>query len=102
MLICDTSCTNTVAQQNLGSLSLATISPLIFNLETTAGLFNRDEKAHLDFRLQNASIGYGLNGHNLTLKDLNFNISADGYMYIDPTEGIVLATKVKWSHRSCN
>jgi hypothetical protein len=95
MLICDTSCTNTVAQQNLGSLSLATISPLIFNLETTAGLFNRDEKAHLDFRLQNASIGYGLNGHNLTLKDLNFNISADGYMYIDPTEGIVLATKSK-------
>lgn len=93
MLICELNCA--VPQQNLGAWSLDTISPLIFNLETSSGLFNRNEKAHLDFRLNNANISYGLNQRNLTLKDLNFNLSADGYMYIDPTEGLVLTTKSK-------
>jgi len=40
-----------------------------------------------------SSISYGQNGQNLTLKDFNFNFSADGYLYIDRDEGIVLATK---------
>ncbi len=92
MLLCGAA-TCTTAEQNLGSLSLSTTSPLKFYLQTTHGLFNRDEKAHLDFQLQNASIGYGLNGKNLTLKDFNFNFSADGYMYLDSNEGIVITTK---------
>ncbi len=29
----------------------------------------------------------------LTLKDFNFNLSADGYLYIDETEGVVLTSK---------
>ncbi|OAL78640.1 hypothetical protein AY606_09600 [Acinetobacter sp. SFB] len=91
MLICDTCSTN--KQQSLGSLNIATTTPFVMNIETTNGLFNRDAKAHIDFNLQNASIGYGLNNHNLTLKDFNFNFSADGYMYIDRNEGIVLTTK---------
>ena len=93
MLICEPNCATGEVSQNLGSLSFSTISPLTVYLATTNGLFNRNDKAHLEFRLQNASIGYGLNGQNLTAQDFNFNFSADGYMYIDPSEGIVLATK---------
>ena len=48
---------------------------------------------HLDFKLQNASISYGQNNQDLTLKDFNFNLSADGYLYIDETEGVVLTSK---------
>ena len=94
MLLCGAAdCTT--ASQNLGSLSLSAISPLQLYLQTSAGLFNRDEIAHLDFQLQNASIGYGLNGQSLTLKDFNFNFSADGYLYLDQNEGIALTTKSK-------
>ncbi|CAB1216198.1 DUF6160 family protein [Acinetobacter bouvetii] len=93
MLICD-SCT-TDKKQSLGSLGIKTTTPFVINLETTNGLFNRDAKAHLDLNLQNASISYGLNNHNLTLKDFNFNLSADGYMYLQQGEGIVLTTKSK-------
>ena len=93
MLICEPNCVTGEVSQNLGSLIFSTISPLTVYLATTNGLFNRNDKAHLEFRLQTASIGYGLNGQNLTAQDFNFNFSADGYMYIDPSEGIVLATK---------
>ncbi|MDM1770803.1 DUF6160 family protein [Acinetobacter indicus] len=93
MLICEPNCGDNQTDQNLGSLSFHTISPLRFNLITSNGLFNRNDLAHLDFELKNASISYGLNGQNLTLKDFNFNLSADGYMYLDQDEGIVLATK---------
>lgn len=81
------------AEQNLGSLSIATTSPLEIYLITKNGLFNQNDSAHLDFRLQNASISYGQNGQNLTLKDFNFNLSADGYMFIDPDNGIILETR---------
>ncbi|OTG62996.1 hypothetical protein B9T29_04725 [Acinetobacter sp. ANC 3903] len=93
MLICDT-CT-TDKQQSLGSLNIKTTTPFVMNLETTNGLFNRDAKAHLDLNLQNASISYGLNNNNLILKDFNFNLAADGYLYIDRNEGIVLTTKAR-------
>lgn len=93
MLICDPNCAVGETNQNLGSFKLSTISPLEVYLATTNGLFNRNSIAHLDFKLQNASVSYGQNGQNLTLKDFNFNLSADGYMYIDPVEGIVLTTK---------
>ena len=94
MLLC-TSADCTTPSQNLGALSLSTLSPLNVFLQTSAGLFNRDEKAHLDFQLQNASLGYGLNGKFLTLKDFNFNFSLDGYLYLDSSEGVVLSTKSK-------
>lgn len=93
MLVCSPNCATGETDQNLGSLKLSTISPFEVYLTTTNGLFNRDSKAHLDFKLQNASISYGQGDQNLTLKDLNFNLSADGYLYIDDAEGIVLTSK---------
>lgn len=93
MLVCAPNCASNETDQNLGSLTFSTISPLEVYLATTNGLFNRNDKAHLELKLQNASISYGQNGQNLTLKDFNFNLTADGYMYIDPKDGIVLTTK---------
>ena len=93
MLMCTPNCAQGETDQNLGSLKLSTISPFEVYLATTNGLFNRDAKAHLDFKLQNASISYAQGNQNLTLKDLNFNLSADGYLYIDEAEGIVLTSK---------
>ena len=93
MLMCSPNCATGETDQNLGSFKLSTISPFEVYLATTNGLFNRDSKVHLDFKLQNASISYGQNNQDLTLKDFNFNLSADGYLYIDETEGVVLTAK---------
>ncbi len=93
MLMCSPNCATGETDQNLGSFKLSTISPFEVYLTTTNGLFNRDSKVHLDFKLQNASISYGQNNQDLTLKDFNFNLSADGYLYIDETEGVVLTSK---------
>ena len=92
MMVCSPNCAPGEQDQNLGSLSISTISPLEVYLATTNGLFNRNDKAHLDLKLQNATISHGMNGNSLVLKDFNFNLSADGYMYIDPKDGIVLTT----------
>ena len=93
MLMCSPNCATGETDQNLGSFKLSTISPFEVYLATTNGLFNRDSKVHLDFKLQNASISYGQNNQDLILKDFNFNLSADGYLYIDETEGVVLTSK---------
>ncbi len=93
MLMCSPNCATGETDQNLGSFKLSTISPFEVYLATTNGLFNRDSKVYLDFKLQNASISYGQNNQDLTLKDFNFNLSADGYLYIDETEGVVLTSK---------
>ena len=103
MLLCTDATKCQTPQQSLGSLDIKTSSPLRVLLQTQAGLFNRDETAHLNFQLQNASISHGLNGQKLTLKDFNFNFSGDGYMYLSSyqertsnsymDEGIVLTTK---------
>lgn len=93
MLMCSPNCATGETDQNLGSFKLSTISPFEVYLATTIGLFNRDSKVHLDFKLQNASISYGQNNQDLTLKDFNFNLSADGYLYIDETEGVVLTSR---------
>ena len=93
MLMCSPNCAPGETDQNLGGLKLSTISPFEVYLATTNGLFNREAKAHLDFKLQNASISYVQNNQELTLKDFNFNLSADGYLYIEQTEGVVLTSK---------
>ena len=72
MLMCSPNCATGETDQNLGSFKLSTISPFEVYLATTNGLFNRDSKVHLDFKLQNASISYGQNNQDLTLKDFNF------------------------------
>lgn len=92
MLLCQGTTCQTPSQ-DLGSLSISTTSPLKMILETSNGLFNRQETAFIDFQLQNSSISHGMNGHSLTLKDFNFNFSGTGYIYVAEDEGIVLTTK---------
>lgn len=92
MLLCQGTTCQTPSQ-DLGSLSISTTSPLKIILETSNGLFNRQETAFIDFQLQNSSISHGMNGHNLTLNDFNFNFSGTGYIYVAEDEGIVLTTK---------
>lgn len=92
MLLCEGASCQTPSQ-DLGSLTISTTSPLKLILETTNGLFNRNDTAFLDFQLQNASISHGMNGRSLTLKDFNFNFAGTGYMYVAADEGIVLTTK---------
>lgn len=92
MLLCQGATCQTPTQ-NLGSLTIATSSPLKVLLETSNGLFNRNDTAYMEFQLQNASISHGMNGHSVTLKDFNFNFAGSGYMYVAADEGIVLTTK---------
>ncbi len=68
MLMCSPNCATGETDQNLGSFKLSTISPFEVYLATTNGLFNRDSKVHLDFKLQNASISYGQNNQDFNLK----------------------------------
>ncbi|WP_411686841.1 DUF6160 family protein [Acinetobacter indicus] len=79
--------------QSLGRLGLEIKSPLKVLLETKAGLFNKNETAHLNFQLKNAKISHGLGNHQLSMHDFNFNFATNGYMYIDADEGLVFTTK---------
>ena len=78
---------------SLGSVGLSTSTPLSVVLQTKAGLFNKNETAHIDFRLQNASISHKLGNNSLILNDFNFNFAGFGYMYVAADEGLVLTTK---------
>ena len=80
------------SNQSLGKLGISTSTPLNFVLQTTGGLFNKYEKASIDFQLQNATISHKLGLNSLILNDFNFNFAGDGYMYIDQDEGLVLST----------
>lgn len=79
--------------QNLGKLGLAIDSPFKMVLHTTAGLFNKNETATIDFNLQDATIKHTLGTNSLVLDNFNFNFAGTGYMYIDPIQGVVLASK---------
>ncbi|PWF32956.1 hypothetical protein DBB30_29825, partial [Yersinia pestis] len=61
--------------------------------QTSAGLFNKDSIASIDFQLKNATISHKLGENSLILNDFNFNFAGQGYMYIDPDEGVVLTTR---------
>ena len=78
---------------SLGSIGLSTSTPLSVVLQTKAGLFNKNETAHIDFRLQNAKISHKLGNNSLILNDFNFNFSGLGYMYVAADEGLVLTTR---------
>ena len=92
MLLCDQPWCTT-SSQSLGGLSITTGSDIGFTLTTQHGLFNKNEKAHLDLNLQNMSISHILGKNALTLKDMNFNLVGEGYIYISPDEGIVLESR---------
>lgn len=75
---------------DLGRISAQLNSPFKIVLETTAGLFNKNETATIDFNLQDVRLKHTLSGNSLVLDNFNFKFSGTGYMYIDPKEGIVL------------
>lgn len=83
----------TQSNQSLGALGISTSTPLSVLLQTSAGLFNKDSIASIDFQLKNATISHKLGENSLILNDFNFNFAGQGYMYIDPDEGVVLTTR---------
>ena len=91
--------TNTIRTQGthvenaLGSIGLSTSTPLSVLLQTSAGLFNKNEEASIDFQLQNATISHTLGQNSLILNDFNFNFAGIGYMYVASDEGLVLTSK---------
>lgn len=78
---------------SLGSIGLSTSTPLSVLLQTSAGLFNKNEKVSIDFQLQNATISHKLGENSLIFNDFNFNFAGLGYMYVAEDEGIVLTTR---------
>lgn len=78
--------------QSLGKLGLSIDSPFKMVLMTTAGLFNKNHEAYIDFNLQDTSIKHTLGNNSLVLSNFNFNFAGQGYIYVEPTEGIVLTT----------
>ncbi len=86
----------TLSNQSLGALGISTSTPLSVLLQTSAGLFNKDSIASIDFQLKNATISHKLGENSLILNDFNFNFAGLGYLYIDPNEGVVLTTREQY------
>src|SRR5690606_9873286 len=80
-------------ENSLGSIGLSTSTPLSVLLTTSAGLFNKNEKASIDFQLKNATLSHQLGENSLIFNDFNFNFAGFGYMYVDADEGVVLTTR---------
>ncbi len=93
-------CSNAASSNSLGSLTIQNRSNTEFTLFTSRGLFSATDLAYLKFAIQNTNIFETLQNtvnsqpvyNQLILKDFNFNFSGNGYMYIDPTNGLVLST----------
>ena len=90
---------NTAA--SLGALSIEAYNPLTFGLVTSKGLFSGNDLANLVLGIQNVNIGLaqkqpsggsGSTINTLAMKNFNFNLSANGYVYVDPVKGLTLAT----------
>lgn len=77
---------------SMGGLEITTASPFSVILKTTAGLFNKNSPAFIDFNLNNASIKHTMGNYGLALENFNFSFSGEGYIYLDPIEGIVLTS----------
>lgn len=94
------------ASASLGSLTFQNRKDLTFSLETQSGLFNANTPATLGFGLKNSHIFYtldtGSSFNQLILKDFNFNFAGNGYLYLDPSDGLVLSTNKKGEISSAN
>ncbi|MFC2996104.1 DUF6160 family protein [Acinetobacter sichuanensis] len=92
--------------QSLGGLTFQNRKDLTFSLETQSGLFNGGSLASLGFGLKNANLFYtldtGSSFNQLILKDFNFNFAGNGYLYLDPADGLVLSTNKKGETSSAN
>ncbi|RYY80179.1 MAG: hypothetical protein EOO69_03525 [Moraxellaceae bacterium] len=96
--LCDTAATPQCGT-SLGRIALESTAPSTISLTTTDGLFNQNSQATaiLGLNSNNLYISHvSPNGSNLNnqliLKNLNFNFSAKGVIYIDDKAGLVLHT----------
>lgn len=96
--LCDTA-TSPSCGTSLGRVALESTAPNTISFTTTDGLFNQNSQANVTLGLNSNNLYIGHvspNGSNLNnqliLKNLNFNFSAKGVIYIDETAGLVLHT----------
>lgn len=83
---------------SMGALTLQNRSPLRFKLITQNGLFSPTERAYVELAVNNVNVLHTLesNGqyNQVGLKDFNFNLKGELYLYISPTRGIVASTNM--------
>ncbi|WP_413784493.1 DUF6160 family protein [Acinetobacter sp. S54] len=99
--LCKTSDSMTTCS-NAASFGKVTIqntanTPLTMHITTADGLFSKTGFSSLDLGIKGLDIGLsqkdvGTSYNALIMNDFNFNFGAKGYMYVDPTEGLVLRT----------
>lgn len=82
---------------SMGSLQIESYQPIVFNLLTTNGLFNKDSKTFLDLSLKDARVAIQQKDaqgqqNMLSMEHLNINISTLSYLSIDPKNGIRLTS----------
>lgn len=82
---------------SMGSLEVESYQPIQFNLLTTNGLFNKNEKSFLDLSIKDVRLGIKQKdaqgqSNMLSMEHLNFNISTLSYLGIDPKYGITLSS----------
>lgn len=87
-----------ISSLSMGALTLQNRSPLKFKLFTQNGLFSPTEQAYVELAVNNVNILHTLESqgmyHQLGLKDFNFNVKGNLYLYISPTRGIVASTNL--------
>ena len=94
--ICESSgCTTN--DKSMGRLEIDSSTESNFRISTTDGLFNKDAVAELDIGVKGVDVALvqkqSASVENaLLMKDLNFNFSGKGNMYVDDVEGFVLRT----------
>lgn len=89
-------CTNAAS---FGKLSIQNTAntPITMHMTTADGLFSKTGISSLDLGIKGLDIGLSQKQDSstynaLVMNDFNFNFGAKGYMYVDPTEGLVLRT----------
>ncbi|ENX46751.1 MULTISPECIES: DUF6160 family protein [Acinetobacter] len=89
-------CTNAAS---FGKLSIQNTAntPITMHITTADGLFSKTGFSSLDLGIKGLDIGLSQKQDSstynaLVMNDFNFNFGAKGYMYVDPTEGLVLRT----------
>lgn len=89
-------CTNAAS---FGKLSIQNTAntPITMHMTTADTLFSKTGFSSLDLGIKGLDIGLSQKQDSstynaLVMNDFNFNFGAKGYMYVDPTEGLVLRT----------
>lgn len=87
----------TANDKTMGKLTIDSTNQNTFHLTTSNGLFNTNAVANLELGLKNIDIGLEqqqttTTKNTLLMRDFNFNFLAQGNIYVDPVEGMVLRT----------